>query len=278
MLGQILMTVCTVILNAAPKVPPRAPEPVAVVFPESASVLLAEAPIPDGKMLVGAYNKLTGAGAALVADEKGGTRIALPGLGVASVRLEKSALANAELAFKRGITSLISDEVLAPHVAQWVIDLVPDAGVARLAAVDALAQLATIACQQNASAVGVYFAAGRVAQPATYVLAAARDKLPRGWLWVGFELGGTTAELHFASIGLAKAGLMELELVTQRRDVGAAIETFFQLVMLALGRDKDFPDGFAIARTDSTPLAVKHVDGAAGAKLWRVDYVPAMSP
>ncbi len=275
MLAQ-LMAVWAVSFGAVPK----PPEPVA---PESVSVLLAEAAGADAsvhaKALVESYNKASapGAAASLLPEGKG-TAFRLPGIGRAVVRVERAPLAGAEAAFRRGITALISDEVLAPHVAQLVIEVVPDAGVARLAVVDALALLGTMTCQLEASAIGVYFAAGRVLQPAKYVLGAARDKLPRGWLWVGFELGGNTSELTFTSIGLAKAGLMELQLVSQRRDVGAAIETFFELITLALTRDNDFPDAHELRRTSGGPLVVRHAEGKDGARVWRVAYAPPRKP
>jgi len=250
---------------------------------ESLAVLLARPHGADVKAdvaaLVEGYNKLVPGGPAafLLPKDKAGASFQLPGIGRVQVRVDDRPLAEAEAAFKRGITSLISDAVLAPHVAQLVVELTPEAGTARVAALEALTSLGIVACQRDASTAGVYFAAGRVLQPAPYVLGAARDKLPKGWLWVGFELGGNTSELTFTSIGLAKKGLLELQLTTARRDVGAAIETFFDLVALALARDQDFPDGHEFARKSGTPLVVRHGE-VGGSQVWRVAYVPGKAP
>lgn len=271
MLAQLVLW--SVMFAAAPK--PTAP---AAVAPEWASVLLAEAAgaSADAKALVEAYNTVATARSATLLPDASTFHMA--GLGRARVRIEAAPLAGADEAFKRGLSALISDEVMAPHAAQLVIEVVPDAGVARRDVVDALALLGTLACKLKAGAVGVYFAAGRVLQPATYVLGAARDRLPRGWLWVGFELGGNTSELTFTSIGLAKAGLRELQLVTARRDVGAAIETFFDLITLALTRDTDFADGHELGRTTGAPLVVKVVATANGTQLLQVAYAPPRAP
>ncbi len=198
------------------------------------------------------------------AVEGGGLVIA--GVGKAKLVPQRVALPNAEAAFRHGITPLISDEKLPAHAARLDVEMVPEVGAAPARVMDALVALTSAACQAS-SGVAVYFASGDVVHPATYVLAAVRDRLPRGWLWVGFELGGTTAQLTLTSIGLTKVGLKELRLTSARKDIGAAIETYLDLVAMVLARGSDFPDGHPLARKSKAPLVVRHVDGR-----WAVDY------
>lgn len=260
-----MLLALTCLLLAAP-VPAPAPNKNAVG--ETASVLLERARVLDEafeKAWLETYRGLAPEGATATPTAKG---IEIAGIGTAHIVARDEALVGAEAAFRRGITPLISDEKLAAHSARLDIELVPKPGVAMGQVMDALVALASAACQVSAGT-AVYFASGNVLHPATYVAALARDRLPRGWLWVGFELGGTTTQLTFTSIGLAKIGMMELRLSTARRDVGAAIETFLDLVTMALARGSDFPDGHAFARTKSAPLIVKQVPAE---KLWTIDY------
>ncbi len=232
---------------------------------ERASVLLEGPREVDPKAWLDAFAAVAPELMKAVVDAGG---LTLAGVGKAKLVAQKVALPNADAAYRRGITPLISDETLPAHAARLDLELRPEAGAAPARVMDALVALASAACQVS-GCVAVYFAAGEVVHPATYVLAATRDRLPRAWLWVGFELGGTTAELTLTSVGLAKLGLKELRLATARKHIGAAIETYLDLIAIVTARGSDFPDGHTLARKTKAPLVVRHVEGR-----WVVDYLP----
>lgn len=228
-----------------------------------ASVLLARAVPPDAVVLRQAVQELAGEAPREVA----------PGV-LEAARLGRvtltsgEALADMEAARARGLSKILTDEPLPAHVASWHLALAPAAGLSKVAALDAVTRLAA-ALARSTDAVGVYFEAGRVMHPARWVLGALREKTPAAWLWVGFELGGDKERLTLTSLGLGQAGLAELELGAARADIGAAIETFFELVARALARGSDFPDGAELAREGKSPLVVRR---AAGEARWRVEF------
>lgn len=178
------------------------------------------------------------------------------------------ALEGMDAARARGLSKILTDEVLPQHAASWRVALAPAVGLSRVAGLDAVTRIAA-ALARSPDAVGVYFEAGKVMHPAAWVLGALREKTPAAWLWVGFELGGDKDRLTLTSLGLAEAGLAELELAAARADIGAAIETFFELVARALARGSDFPDGTELAREGKSPLVVRR---AAGEARWRVEF------
>lgn len=107
--------------------------------PERASVLLSAAAAPDAAVVVAAAKEL-GHEAKVVAAEGQTIAVEVAAVGRLAVGLVRAPLEGAEAAFRRGLSAILSDEPLAAHAAQWQLELVPDKGVSRVAALDALAR------------------------------------------------------------------------------------------------------------------------------------------
>jgi hypothetical protein len=282
-MGSWLWMMAMALGGEPPEPPPASKSPPP---PERASVLLEVAPAKDAKAAAPArrldaaalskrWREVRADEPAIVveADAADPTVLAVSSerFGKASLRLVDGPLAGAAEAYKRGLSALITDESAPAHNARIAVELRARQGMTGREALDALAALC-LAATRAYEGVGIHFESGGVLQPAGYALAALRDRLPLAWLWVGIELGGTTSKLLQTSRGLARAGLMELELEVERREIGRAIESFFELVALALARGDDFPDGHELARKDAPPFVVRHGAREDGSKVWRIAF------
>lgn len=237
-----------------------------------ASVLIAEAVALDAARFAEAYAQIASDEPApeVTAQSAGRLKVASARFGEAELRVENGRLAGADEAFRRGLSALISDAEAPAHTGRVVIALRPKQGLPMSAAAHALARLA-VAGSRAWQGVGIHFAEAGVLHPASFGYKVIKDRLPLSWLWVGIALGGTKDEPRLMSRGLAATGLRELVLEVKRREVGYAIESFFELVALVLTRGSDFPDGHEIERKDAPAFVVRHGDES-GIGVWRIAF------
>lgn len=246
---------------------------------ETATVLVGEGPPPTAKAIAEAWAMLVPKAPPLSEQARGegpdapSLVLAVPGLGRVELRPSPGALPEAELAdrARRSLATLLSDAPIAPHAARLELSVEPDERVPRARRMDALVTL-TAAVARASGAVAIELPGARVIHPAAFVINAVREGSALSVVWVGLELSGTTEDVALTSVGLARIGLMELQLGAPRRRVGQAIVTFYELVAELVRRGADVPDGGALERTADEALKVRHVLRADGkASVMRVE-------
>lgn len=246
---------------------------------ETATVFVGEGPPPTARVIAEAWAFVVPKAPALSEQARGegpeapSLLLAVPDLGRVALRPIPGALPEAELAdrARRSLATLLSDTPLAPHAARIELVVEPDERVPRARRLDALVTLAA-AVARASSAVAIELPGARVIHPAAFVINAVREGSALSVVWVGLELSGTTEDIALTSVGLARIGLMELQLGAPRRRVGQAIVTFYELVAELVRRGADVPDGGVLERAADDALEVRHVPGADGkTSLMRVE-------
>ena len=247
---------------------------------ESALVLVPEGAPPTAQAVIDAYAALVPKSAALeivAAGERGDAAsvwaLRVPRVGridARAIAVPVPAEAISEGA-RRSLASLLSDAPIAPHAAQLVLELTPDAEVPPARALDAFTTVAAAAARAS-DAAAIMLPRARVTHPADFVINAVRERSALSIIWVGLELSGTTDDVVLTSVGLTRVGRSELQLGAPRRRIGQAIVMFHELVAEVLRRDADVPDDGTLGREAAEKLPVRLVPGADGRTVMRVDF------